>query len=146
MEGGITTQYLRWKGVGVVNPTQMLEAREVTNNITKDLIWPDKDLMDEYINTKSKFIKYLGDYRQKASKFIPDCTRSLTYSISPAWGIIFRAMNLNATLNVSRPYWIKTNRIFPKWRYILYILQNHEKTKKRLEPRKICHSSHACYP
>ena len=47
------------------DPVTMWDTRETTDNLLKDLKWPRKELMKDYINTKEKFIKFLADYREE---------------------------------------------------------------------------------
>ena len=64
-ERGFTTSYLRLKGAMVDDPVTMWDTREITDNLLKDLKWPRKELMKDYINTKEKFISFLADYREE---------------------------------------------------------------------------------
>ena len=56
---------MRLKGDVVDDPVTMWDTRETTDNLLKDLRWPRKELMKDYINTKEKFIKFLADYREE---------------------------------------------------------------------------------
>ena len=47
----------------------MVDSREETDVILNEFQWPKPDIMEDYINTKDKFIIYLVDYRERVNTY-----------------------------------------------------------------------------